>query len=332
MIKRRHWVAALGALVLLALPAIATAAGPIDIPAAVPARFRAAVRSRVHSPVVRSSFVSRFDLKARHGYSMAVIGFGDIVGIEVVRDRPPGSAGENHGSTRGRAVTVYVARGTVTTSRIEASFGDLGRVSMRFRPSGQVSETKPQRHCKGPDRFTSDRGVFVGSVRFTGEDNYLSVRAHRAKGTIRSPLHLRCSSRHISPPVGRASHEIHGGPGFSPTFLAASSRHGVAATEFLTVQIGRKALFLAIDEHSQGSIAVVRYAFAVASSNDLVTDDAMTSAAVTPPTPFAGKGTYSAWPDGTKAWAGPLRVFFPGAPRTSLTGPQFEEVALASGF
>jgi hypothetical protein len=331
MSRHRCLAAALTAIALLALPATGMAAGPIDIPAAVPPQFRAAVRSRVHSPTVHSSFVSKFDLKARHGYSVSVIGFGDIVGIEVVRDKPPGSPGNKHKSTRGRAVTIYVARGTVTTNRIEASFGDLGKVSMRFRPSGQVSETKPRRHCKGPDRFTSDLGVFVGSIRFTGEDHYVSVRAHRVKGTIRSPLHLRCSSRHILSPVGRASRQVRGGPSFSPTFLAASSRHGVAATEFLTIQIGRKALFLAIDEQSKGSIAEVRYAFAVASSKDLVTDDAMTSAAVTPPTPFAGKGSYSAGPDGTKSWTGPLHVFFPGAPRTSLTGPQFE-VALASGF
>ena len=63
-----------------------------------------------------------------------------------------------------------------------------------------------------------------------------------------------------------------------------------------------------LDAVVPGSIAEVRYAFAVASSKHLVTDDAMTSAAVTPPTPFAGKGSYSAGPDGTKTWAGPLHV------------------------
>jgi hypothetical protein len=331
MIKLRSLAAALTAIAMLAVPATGMA-GPIDIPAAVPAQFRAAVRSRVHSPPVHSSFVSRFELKARHGYSVTVIGFGDIVGIEVVRDRPHSPANQAHkSSSRGRAVTVYVARGTVTTNRIEASFGDLGKVSMRFHPSGQVSETKPRRHCKGPDRFTSDLGVFVGNVRFTGEDHYVAVRSHRAKGTIRSPQHLHCASRHFFSPESQASRQVRGGPSFSPTFLGASARHGVSATEFLTIQIGRKALFLAVDEQSKGSIAVVRYAFAVASSKHLVTDDAMTSAAVTPPTPFAGKGSYSAAPDGTKTWAGPLRVFFPGSPRTSLTGPQFE-VALASGF
>jgi hypothetical protein len=317
------------AVALLAIPA-AGLASPIDIPAAVPPQFRAAVRSQVHSPNMHSDFVSKFNLKTHNGYAVSVIGFSDIVEIEVTREKH-GGATNHKPSGRGRAVTVYVARGTVTPNRIEASFGDLGEVSVRFHPSGQVSETKPRRHCKGPDRFTSDLGVFVGNVHLTGENHYVSVRAHRAKGTIRSPLHLRCAPRHFAPPVGHASRQVHEEPTFPPTLLAASSRHGVTATEFLTVQIGKKTLFLATDEQSKGSIAEVRYAFAVASSKDFTTDDSMTTASVTPPTPFAGKGSYSAGPDGTKTWTGPLRVFFPGAPRAPLTGPQFE-VALASGF
>jgi hypothetical protein len=331
MIELRHLAAASTALALLAAPTVSSAS-PIDIPAAVPPLFRAAVRSRVHTPVAHSSFVSKFDLKTGQGYSVSVIGFSDIVGIEVVRNGPHNHASQGQRkSSRGRAVSVYVARGTVTPNRLEASFGELGRVSVRFRPSGQVRETKPRSHCRGPDRFTSHLGAFLGSVRFTGEDHYISVRAHRAKGMVRSPLHLRCASRHLSSPVSQASRQVHEEPSFSPTFFAANSRHGVTATEFLTVQVAKKTLSLAIEEESKGSVAEVRYAFAVASSEDFVTDDSMTTASLTPPTPFSGKGSYSALPDGTKTWTGPLRVFFPGAPRVPLTGPQFE-VSLASGF
>ena len=62
-------------------------------------------------------------------------------------------------------------------------------------------------------------------------------------------------------------------------------------------------------------------------SKTFVSDDALTSATLRPPAPFHGKGTYSAGPDGTKAWTGPLSVAFPGAPRFPLTGTQFKRVA-----
>jgi hypothetical protein len=274
--------------------------------------------------------VSRFGLKTRQGYALSVIGLGNVVVVEVTRERRS-TPTHNKPSRRGRAVTAYVARGVVTANRIEASFGEFGKISVRFHPSGQVSETKPRRHCEGTDRFTSDLGVFVGSVRFTGENHYVSVRAHRAKGTIRSPLHPRCLSRHFLPPVRRDSRPVREVPSSAPTFLGASWRQAVTSTEFLTIRLGKKTLFLAVTEQSKGSTAEVRYAVAIASSNAFVTDDSMTTAAVTPPAPFDGKGSYSAGPDGTKTWSGSLRASFPGASRLPLTGPQFE-VALASGF
>ena len=61
-------------------------------------------------------------LGANDGYRVGVSGNGSAVVLEVV-----------HG--RSRAMTAYVARGTVTPRRLEASFGSFGKVAMRFRPS-----------------------------------------------------------------------------------------------------------------------------------------------------------------------------------------------------
>jgi hypothetical protein len=302
---------------------------PLDIPAAVPPKFRALVRAGLHSSKHTPRFVSesRFDLRTRQGFKVTVLGIGDMVVLKVTPAREAASTSRTHR----RALTAYVARGTVTPGRIEATFGDLGRVAVRFRPSGQIARSKPRRRCRGADRFTRRFGVFAGTVRFTGEGGYIAVRAHRAKGLIRSPVHLHCAARRIHPRFKRLSRPVGSSPMLTPTILDAHWRQALSSTDFFAFQIRKKTLYLAVSEQSKGSMAEVRYALTVAPSKSFVFDDALTSATLRPPAPFHGKGAYSAGPDGTKSWAGSLSVAFPGMPRFPLTGAQFEEV-LATGF
>jgi hypothetical protein len=122
------------------------------------------------------------------------------------------------------------------------------------------------------------------------------------------------------------------GPSFTPTFLTATSRHGVSALELITFRVGKTTLFAALNEESLGSMARMRFALATAPSQKAFTfNEALTGATIVPPSPFHGTGTYSAASDGTTTWTGPLSVTFPGAPRLSLTGDGFE-ATLATGF
>lgn len=319
---------ALAAFVLALTPSMC-AASPLDIPAVVPPKFRplvrAGLRSDKHAP--RPASESRFKLKTRQGYDVTVIGVEGIVVIEVARSRSDMSTSLKHG----RAFTAYVAHGTVTSRRIEASFGGLGRVAVRFHPSGRVVRSKRHRHCSGAHRFTRRFGVFSGTVRFTGEDHYVAVRAHRGKGLIRSPIFLNCVSRNFDRRAGRFSRPVRHSPKFTPMIMAAYWRHIVSSTDFFAFQIRKRTLYLAISEESRGSMAEVRYAVVIAPSRTFVSNDALTSATLKPPAPFHGKGSYSAAPDGTKSWAGSLSVSFPGEPRFPLTGTQFEDT-LTSGF
>ncbi len=304
-------------------------ASPLDIPAAVPAQFRALVRTglRSHEHKPRFASESRFDLKVQGGYRVTVIGIGDIVALEVSRNRGGTSPSLKHG----RAVTAYVARGTVTPGRIEASFGDFGRISVRFRPSGRVLRSTPRHRCKGADRFTRRFGVFAGTVRFTGEGGYVAVRAHRAKGLVRSPIHLHCAARGFNLRARRFSRPAGRSPRSTPSILDAHWRQALSSTDFFAFQVSKRTLYLVVVEQSMGSMAEVRYAVAIGPSKTFVRDDALTSATLKPPAPFHGRGVYSAAPDGTKSWTGSLSVAFPGAPRFPLTGTQFEE-QLAAGF
>jgi hypothetical protein len=329
---RFRLAAALIGLSALVLPSSALA-NVLDIPAAAPPKFRALLRAKLHMPPPHHGFEVRFELKARHGYTVTVVGEGNIVAIEVTK---PLSHGKENlleklvGSKQ--AVTAYVARGTVTEHRIAASFGQLGEVDVRFQPSGRVVESRPGRRCRGTDHFTSQLGVFVGGVRFDGEKHYVAVHSHRAKGRVRTPLHLHCASLPHGVRSDRRARPVPHHEAFNPTFLTATRRHGVSSVELLALGIGRTTLFAAITEEGLGSMARIRFALTTTDSKKaVVVNEALTKATITPPPPFRGKGAYRAAPDGTTTLSGPLSIAFPGTPPLPLTGEDFE-ATLEAGF
>jgi hypothetical protein len=253
-----------------------------------------------------------------------VIGESNLVALVVMRERDSGHIRFGRRGTRSQVVTAYVTRGTVSPTRIEGSFGRFGSVAVRFHPSGHTVKADP-RHCPGRSRFTVRYGTFAGHIRFTGEHGYVAVRAHRAKGRVRSPRHLRCHrgriARQRSQQQQRSQHEGPSRRSFAA--LLVENRQPTASTELLMFQIRDIALMLALVEESKGRMAEVHYALAVMSEPVLSHDDALTSATLDPPQPFHGKGVYKAAPDGTKTWSGSLSVAFPGAPRQPLAGAEF---------
>ena len=308
---------AVAAVALLALPAMAAAA-PLDIHGAPP-ELRALMRTDAHRPGGGSTSAPQFDFQTGNGYTIDVAGVGPDVVIGVSR---------RHSS----ATTTYIARGVVSPTRLDASFGDLGRIAVRFRPSGRVVRTKPRQHCKGPDRITSRLGAFVGDIRFSGEGGYASADVHRVKGRVSSPISLRCTPS-VSKHEGGGSDSIGSQEqSLRLTLLGADWKTALSSTSFAAVAgFGDKALFLADSEQSEGSVAIVRRAVAMASARTFSFDNALTLAGVTPPAPFSGTGSFQAGPDGAKSWTGSLAVSFPGAENMPLSGPQFK-VVLLSGF
>jgi hypothetical protein len=97
----------------------------------------------------------------------------------------------------------------------------------------------------------------------------------------------------------------------------------VVATEMVAAKLGGQEMFLAMAEQSSGRMAIVRYAFAIASSKAFRSNNALTSATVKPPAPFHGKGTYGADAQGERSWTGSLSASFPGSSGFPLTGPGF---------
>ena len=313
---------------LLLAPAVAPA-NPLDIPAAAPPQFRAALRARLQMKERRSAAELRIDLGRQHGYRLMVVGEDNVVAFFAFdeRRRSQGAHARSPDSVS-QVATAYVTHGVVTPTRIEGSFGRFGSVAVRFRPSGRTS-TEALHRCRGQRGYVTRYGAFVGNVRFTGEDGYVAVRAHRARGRIRGPRHVHCRGRRIRPPSRHRSSGSHS-DGRRAT-LVAKHRTATKGTEVLAFQAGDIALLLALAEESLGRMAILHYALEIVSGSVITHDDALTSATLAPPRPFHGRGIYEEAPDGTRTWSGSLSVAFPGSPRLPLTGPEFA-AKLGVGF
>lgn len=289
----------------LAVPAQSAAAEQVPLlPPLPPTQLMAEVGAPVPPA---QSFRSGFVVEASEGYKVGVMSFGSAVILVVFRG--------GHG--KGLTETAYLARGVSAPKRLQATFGRFGRVSMRFRQSRHRTWSGKRRDCRGADRFVKQRGVFVGHLEFRGEDGYVSVDLHRAKGAVVTVAE-KCLPRQRSGPRAQSS-SIFDEP---PSALFATSWKGVDATSFLALELDEKTESIALDEESRGKLAILRIALA-RKPGPLDVNEAATSAHLSPPRPFHGTGHYAAAPDGTTIWAGNLSVNFPDRPRFPLTGPQF---------
>jgi hypothetical protein len=286
----------------------------------LPHNLRAMLQPLARISAPRSSYLSHFELN-RRGFRVGVVGIGDTVAVTVERGRHRRFGG---------ATTVYLARGSVSPRRIDASFGDLGKVDVRFRPSGRVLKSSRRRRCIGVHRYTIRTGVFVGEIHLRGENGYLSLNAHRGKGRVRYPKRLHCRSGFPSR-SGRHKRHRHR---VRPALLEAAWHHGVDSTAFFALKglfLGDRALYAAVVQHTAGRVGVLHQAIKVGSPRAFKLDSALTRGNITPSGPFDGTGRYTAAPDGTRTWGGSLTVSFPGAPHVPLTGPQFKPF-LEAGF
>lgn len=342
-------VAAAIALVATAAPA-ASASGP------PPGRALAADFARVwdglsllgrpSSPLSRIGRVRVFELRLANqdGYRFVVIAYGQTVALSVSNAlRSEGEEGAQRASS-----TVYVAHGTVTETRIAASFGARGGIDVRFRPSGRYLRATRRAGCgRATHRVLANLGLFVGRLRFKGENGFTSVRAHRVRGGRTSVKALALCSRGLEPlerrallprsepsPLGAAAAlsrageetEVAADPVVQPkpTTLAASVVAPLARLVF-----GARAgadgvpVFLAAEQSVEGRLGIVRLVSARGRAGSFAFDDALATATVTPPPPFRGEGVFEHGVGNAKSWSGSLAVTFLGAARVPLVGERF---------
>ena len=309
-------------------------------------------------PAARSLAELRFE--NRDGYTISVLAFGQTVAMEVRRVELAGRREGGGRKIRERvAATTYLAHGRVTPTSIAASFGERGRISLRFRPSGRAVRATRKVGCRRPSRRVIARlGVFSGELRFEGEGGYTSAEAHRVPGRsidfaallaclfgarapldalpqATAPLGIRLPgtvARGADGAAGVPSTPTHPSQGPKSTTLVAERKLALRRTVFAAqVRGGGRPRFLAAEQGSEGQLGIARLVSVRGAAADFSSDDSLANGRVAPPPPFEGAAALSRGPGNARSWSGSLAVSFLGAPRVPLTGDRFA-AWLSRGF
>lgn len=268
-----------------------------------------------------------------------------------------------HGSvsTRGhKQVTLVLNRaneklelqtvGRVSRRRIEAKFGDLGEISLRFQGERVAADSRPRQHnrrgastpaCSGRAPIV-ERGVFRGTIHFRGENDFFRIEAKQAPGVVERRFRRVCRQT----PLKRREAAFEGlFNGLRLTQLEARARVGAANLTFEATVIDFSSIlgpglppiygFSARAVERRGGMRVVRATQLLGGGHSfLATKPAATPQTVTvvPPPPFVETAEHRKEHGAPATWIGPLAVRLPGAGLVPLTGPGFKSAFCSLTF
>lgn len=285
---------------------------------------------------VSYSCAAEFTLRASNGYQITVSA-DPTTGVRRFH-RFVHLTAKGHGGT-----AEYNVHGTVTPTTIKADFGHLGRVSVRFEPSGRERNVRVPKKCmkERPRVVTSRLGKFVGTIKFRGERGYTRVSAHSAQGGTGDPLantpkKLQCDFRESDAEREREleSVSLDGSPPGVGISVSALRLFGnfpnlIGSGKPLPPK-GDRYLFLVLASEKAGQMSILRTTGALGESQDFIFDNALTSATVRPPSPFTGSASFLRGADGSTSWTGTLAVSLPGLGTVGLTGGKADLATVAT--
>jgi hypothetical protein len=289
------------------VPALAIAALLAATPSAT------AATAPVASP---ANIDAEFDLPANNGLRASVANHGEEIVLEVER--------------KGRIVE-YEVSGEVTEAGLKARFGKLGTIEVAFTPT-ETRTSKPPKECKG-EPSTFSEGLFVGTIRFRGERDYVRIEVTQAEGTmeISREAEWRCSSddKPVSPPSAQPS----SAPILSERPKAKREQASLIVAQrgcvcFFGAITGRSEIEGEVDEfvafvgvryEKREKMEISRGLSVMARPGRFVFDLDDGTASVDPPRPFTGNATYERRP-GRDLWRSTIRVPLLGAPPLQIRG------------
>lgn len=228
-------------------------------------------------------------------------------------------------------------RGRLANGVMRARFGSIGRVDLRFQPSGKTKRGRPQRGCRGP-RSVIELGRVRGTASLRGEGGYFRVERTGGSAELERSPRLVCArgrAQNIRPDVslrdlvapdfeleegvflGAPVAALNAVAKVEGRFIALRATHYESLAPEPVVQVGTL--------ESGGGMAIGRGAWIIAPKRTLRTSlpgERPPSATLTPPAPFRGTASFSALSPTANAWTGSLSVRLPGL-EVPLTGPRF---------
>jgi hypothetical protein len=273
------------------------------------------------------------DLGVHHGYRIKLSTTGQLVEIEILKDRA------YHGN--GQFVAIYSVRGQVSPRGLRADLGPFGRVDARFDVSSR-SGGEPE--GSGVCHYRTElvlQGDLRGSIRLRGEGGFVRFRSRSvpARFDRTFPESKGCrstSSEGLEESAAGSAAVASRAGGFYKAIVISYGHDGPRRTFFEdesfypTSGDGHEAK----DEHSsldagfrerRGRVAVLEHAFFDAPAGFDLEElgHAHVRATLAPPAPFAGTATFTRAGKGAKpSLTGPLAISLPGAPGIRLTGPR----------
>jgi hypothetical protein len=257
-----------------------------------------AVAAPKHKP--KLAFNVEFHLPKRHGLAVQVYNIGEKLALEV-------------GDVVHRG-NFYEVPAFISEHRLKARFGALGLIDLRFRPTHVSPGHPPGPGCQGCTLRT-DRGVFTGTIRFEGENEFFKADVSRAKGRVEVYEYI--------PAGGQSIPEEEPG---EFTRLSVETK----SEEFQAFAVRRPGEegpvnFLFGAEEQKGAMRIVREANVLKGpASTFLVDPKAGTATVQPPFPFSGSATLANNPDGSKSWTGSLGVELLGIGPVSLIYPTFK--------
>ncbi|HET7119677.1 MAG TPA: hypothetical protein VFI17_00335 [Solirubrobacterales bacterium] len=255
-------------------------------------------------------------------------------------------------ASKGAFSVSYAVLGRASTRRMDADFGPLGEVHIRFHLEPELvfpaSRDKKKGRCQR--RIGLYDGRFRGTVEFTGEATVTGTVAH--SGAV-SLISFKRACRHPQPTASTSSASAR-------TLLRLLRRRSKPAAEFDVLSAegeyeGRSVTFTALKVKTDpsglltnldilgaaatervGRVKVTRSVSAFAEGPALRVSrkgKVPMTVIASPPKPFAGSGLFKATPGVGSSWSGDLAAPLLGLGVVPLTGAEFSaHLCRASSF
>lgn len=226
----------------------------------------------------------------------------------------------------------YATRGRVSSRRVEADFGKLGKVDIRVHldPKG-AEEFGPGARCRGRDSIFVP-GSYRGTIEYAGERGIPKVVFTQGPVTFTRRFKRVCDKGRRAPKRSQKKKERK--PKVELGLLGASSKGDGRTTRFEVLSLGlarnpKKSFGIyeaAAYERGEG-VRTHRGTFGFFGPDEFRMSKRgrqPLTLKVKPPEPFTGRATYRRGPGSPATWIGNLSVDLLGTDSIPLTGEGFD--------
>lgn len=227
------------------------------------------------------------------------------------------------------STTEYSTNGRVTSQRIEAAFGTLGRVDVGLHLVRYPSDPSHKGRCKGRAPVYQE-GTYRGVIEFSRQGDVPKVSTRRGRAYFERRFRQVCKrQRPQSGPGGKKEPKRKVEVGFLT--VDGKDENRAVLLQALNFALRRNParsgglLTAAAYERREGvriarrtSVSIDHDSFAMSGRGK-----SPETVEVKLPEPFVGRALYSHSPGSSPRWAGDLSIDLPSIDRLPLTGPGF---------